>query len=159
MSRIWTIIRKRCGLNIFTKKIKSFYSSYPFNLHQQFFLVKIWSNWETKVSFRFSSSRRFQNTPWKSKLTKIWWSNGLLQKPSLLIVEEKFYEQNVVGSISHSIFDQIKFPGGVLESSWQANSETILWNSISSRFDGENKGTCWCKVNGLLLYYQQQICV
>ena len=49
-----------------------------------------------------------------SKLTKILWSNGLLQKPILLIVEEKFYEQNVVASISHSIFDQIKFPGGVL---------------------------------------------
>ena len=47
------------------------YSSYPFNLHQQFFLVKIWSNLETMVSFRFCSSRRFQNTPWKSKLTKI----------------------------------------------------------------------------------------
>ena len=129
------------------------YSRLPFNLHQQFFLVKIWSNWETKVSFRFSSSRRFQNTPWKSKLTKIWWSNGLLQKPSLLIVEEKFYEQNVVGSISHSIFDQIKFPGGVLESSWQANSETVLWNPVSARFDEENIRKCCCKLIGYYCIY------
>ena len=112
-------INKSCWF-VFYSVIKariSIYSSYPFNLHQQFFLVKIWSNWETKVSFRFCSSRRFQNTPWKSKLTKILWSNGLLQKPILLIVKEKFYEQNLVASISHSIFDQIKFPGGVLESS------------------------------------------
>ena len=115
-------------------------------MQQLVFSAKFWSNWKPKVIFKICSSRRFQNTPWKPKLTKICWSNGLLQKPSLLLVEEKFYEQNVVASISHSIFDQIKFPGGVLESSWWADSKTFIWNPLSPIFNGENKGTSCCKL-------------
>ena len=61
-------------------------------------------------------------------------SNGLLEKASVLLVEEKFYDQNVVALITHSILDQIRLPGCVLESFWWANSETLIYNPISPRF-------------------------
>ena len=104
----------------------SYIQYYLISLQQQFFSTKSWWNWETKVSFRICSSRRFWNTPWNPKLTKIWWSNWLPQKPCPLLVEEKIREHDLRASITHSISDQIKFPGGILESSWLADSKTVL---------------------------------
>ena len=128
-------------------------------MQQQFFSAKSWSNWDPKVSFRFCSSRRFRNTPWNPKLTTIWWSNWLPQKPCLLLVVEKIREHDFGASITQSISDQIRLPGGVLESSWQANSETVLWNPVSSRFYEENIRKCCCKLIGyyctLTLFYIQ----
>ena len=70
----------------------------------------------------------------------------MLENASLLLVEEKFYDQNVVALITHSILDQIRLPGCVLESSWWADSETLIFNPISPRFVGENNEIGCCKV-------------
>ena len=65
------------------------------------------------------------------------------QNPCLLLVVEKIRELDFGASITHSISYQIRLPGGVLESSWWADSETVILNQISPRFVGENKEN-WC---------------
>ena len=48
----------------------------------------------------------------------------------VLLVEEKFYDQNVVALITRSILDQIRLPGCVLESSWWADSVTLIFMGV-----------------------------
>ena len=83
----------------------------------------------------------------KTKETKI--DQDLMEKLiatklCLLLVLEKIKDHNSMASITNSILDQIKLPGGVLESSCQSNSKTFIRNPISLRFGRENKGTYCC---------------